>query len=145
MGFPFPIGLISGAPGNILTRVDISIKVWGCTNTPCGGVEDGITGTGGSAVAYIAKPASVGSLQTVTIDLSSLNISWDDRYNYRLGFSSIYHLQDIKLYKNGVLTETQTGTVFTITNWYQHAGANLNPSSRVLSNVLCSSCVPYYK
>jgi hypothetical protein len=83
------------------------------------------------------------------IDLTSLNIIWDNRYNYRIGGANIYRISEIVLYKNGVATETQSGNIDVGSNIGSlkegHFGTNINPSSRTTTGTPTAAGVGYPK
>jgi len=135
---------ISYPKSELLTKVEFTCRIKTCDTHKGGGVENGTGGSGGTNIETISFTGAVPNF-TGEADLSSDNIAWSNRYNYRLGFANVYQVSDIKLYKSFVLTETQSGNAYSISDGALHAGTNLNPSSRNNTNISLGSCLGYPK
>jgi hypothetical protein len=104
------------------------------------GFEDQTDADGGTNLANLAS--------TSVIDLNALGIDWADRYNYRIGGANIYRITEIILYKNGAVTESQTGLTIdsSIGSAKEgHFGANINPASRGITHSYTAAGVGYPK
>lgn len=145
MSIPFPIGLIAGVSGEkYLTEITFDVSI--SHNPTAGGFEDETDADGGANLQNMVF-SSTNPSQTigVTIDLSADNILWNDRYNYRLGFANVYVIKDIRLFKDGVDSEYQSGDAYSVGTGQQHIGVNLDPSSRNGTRVLTGGVTSYPK
>jgi len=108
------------------------------------GLEDGIGSSGGNPVAYFNKsnnsylnlPGSGFGDEVRSVALNVIGISWDNRYNYRIGMANVYKVYAIRLYENGVLTETQTPNILMngSSRNSSYSGININPSNRNITS-----------
>jgi len=148
--FPFPIGPLSGLQ-EFLTKIDFEFKKT-VYQPGEGGIEDEIDGDGGVNIQTINfSNVNFDGTGTATVDLTSNKILWKNKYNYRIGSANMYYIKNIKLYKDGILAETQSPSTFiniitpisAMNN--THAGINLNPSLRTLTAAGTDAGVGYPK
>jgi len=120
----------------VISSVQPNMGTWDVyTSAPgqaLGGVETELDADGGANVSNILATKYIG-VSIPQIASSTTRISWNARYNYRLGFGSLYRVTNLVLYKDGSPEENQifeynesNGLGY---NWYLF-GFNINPFNR---------------
>jgi hypothetical protein len=104
--------------------------------TNCG-LEDETDDNGGT------KIASFTDLDSNTKRATSLTVNWESRFGYRIGHANIYIINTIRLYREGVLEDSRTGSaqVGEYNKW-THGGINLNRSNVDFTGVAYLSGYP---
>lgn len=131
-----------------LTKVEVWVtRGYGTIDA---GFEDEIDANGGTNLADFTQngyDAGVGGYK-MTVDTSSLLIDWNNKYNYRIGGANMYQLIQVILYKDGVISESQTGIIGAASGLQYregHTGFNIDPSNRNNTTATVINPVSYPK
>jgi hypothetical protein len=111
------------------------------------GLEDEIGANGGTNVADFTGHTSLGGGQYL-MTATPTNISWDDRYNYRIGGANIYAIINVKMYKDGTNTDEWGSSAYTMSGIQyleSHCGINLDKSNLNRTSTSVAAGVLYPK
>jgi len=120
----------------VISDVQPNMGTWNVyTSAPgqaLGGVENELDADGGANVSNILATSYPGNFDPQPAS-STTRIPWNARYNYRLGFGSLYRVTNLVLYKDGSVEENQTFEYDQAdglgAHWY-YFGFNIDPSNR---------------
>lgn len=140
------LGSLTAARQQRLTQITFNIySEWSSPQSmyTSGALENGVGASGGPRISpKLVLGNSVPSIGygigcSANIDLNSYNVSWANRYSYRLGLVNVYQIALITLYCDGAIMETQytSGTYAQLTgSGYNFCGINLNPGNRNITS-----------
>jgi len=107
------------------------------------GLEDETDADGGTNIADFTNHSYVG-VQTINESGYAIykayaeptNISWDQRYNYRIGGANIYQVTEVVMYKDGINTDEWDVAINAVSNTgtESHFGINLDPDNKNITN-----------
>lgn len=135
-----------------LVRVQVSVrKSTSSGATLQGSLENETDADGGQRISSLFSSSAgtevIGSFTYTKYNLDC-ELKWSHRLSYRLGFSNVYDIGAIRLYKNSTSAtpETQsTGPTYLYTTspqWNFHCGINLDSSNRNITASLTDAAYP---